>query len=417
MDIQSPTIKCPECGTDIPLTETIAAPLIAQIKQDSEGRLREALDLKKEAENKLKEEREAIEKARESIDDEIAKKLNAKLAESEKRQRAQIEEELEAKIKGSEERSKEIADRLKKSQEENEELLKAKQKAELDVHAAKLEAKKEAQAEIATLREQAAKEADEANKLKFAEQDKTIKNLLAQLDEAKRKAEQGSQQMQGEIMELDLEDTLKQTFPWDDIEPVKTGQRGGDLIHKVMSGPGIHAGTVMWEIKRTQAWGGDWPSKAKQDALKAKAELVIIVSEVTPKGIETFGFFEGVWVCRPIFAVAVAHALRQQMDQVANARRMAAGKQDKSELLYDYMTGPEFRARLQGIVEPFVQMQKDLDSEKRATMNRWNKREKQIDRILMSASSLSGDLQGIGGNEMPELPAFTEGDETNSITD
>jgi hypothetical protein len=411
MDIPSPTIKCPECGTDIPLTETIAAPLIAQIKQENESKLREAIELKKDAETKLKEERETISKAKEAIDDEVTKKLNAKLAESEKRQRAQIEEELEAKIKGSEDRSKEIADRLKKSQEEIEELLKAKQRAELDLQAAKLEAKKEAQAEIASLREQAVKEADEANKLKFAEQNKTIKNLLSQLDEAKRKAEQGSQQMQGEIMEIDLEETLKQTFPWDDIEPIKTGQRGGDLIQKVMSGPGLHAGTVMWEIKRTQAWGGDWPSKAKQDALKAKAELVIIVSEAMPKGIETFGFFEGVWTCRPAFAVAVAHALRQQMDQVANARRMAAGKQDKSELLYDYMTGPEFRARLQGIVEPFVQMQKDLDSEKRATMNRWNKREKQIDRILMSASSLSGDLQGIGGNEMPELPAFTEDEE------
>ena len=417
MNTLNPTIKCPQCDTEIPLSETIAAPLIAQVKQEKEAQIREILEQKRSSDQKLQVEREALAKDRENLNEELSKKLAAKLAESEKTQRAQIEEELEAKIKGAGERSKEVLDRLKKSQQENEELLKAKQKAELDVQAAKLEAKKEAQAEIAALREQAVKEAEESQKLKFAEQDKTIKNLLTQLDEAKRKAEQGSQQMQGEIMELDLEDTLKQTFPWDEIEPVKTGQRGGDLIHRVMTGPGLLAGTVMWEIKRTQAWGGDWPSKAKQDALKAKAELVIIVSEVTPKGIETFGFFEGVWVCRPVFAVAVAHALRQQMDQVANARRMAAGKQDKSELLYDYMTGPEFRARLQGIVEPFVQMQKDLDSEKRATMNRWNKREKQIDRILMSASSLSGDLQGIGGNEMPELPAFTEDEEINSITE
>jgi hypothetical protein len=410
MDILSPTIKCPDCGAEIPLTETIAAPLIAQIKEETEGKLREALDSKKEAEQKLRDELQSIEKARDEIDTEVSKKVGLKLVEQEKAQREKIREELESEIKGAKEREQEVTDRLKKSQEENQELLKAKQKAELDVQAAKLEAQKEAQTEISALREIAQKEAEESQKLKFAEQEKKISDLLNQLEDAKRKAQQGSQQMQGEIMELDLEETLRQIFPWDDIEPVKAGQRGGDLMHKVMSGPGIHAGTVMWEIKRTQNWGGDWPAKAKHDALNSKAELVIIVSDVVPKGIDCFGFFEGVWVCRPTFAVALAHALRQQMDQVANARRMAAGKQTKSEILYDYMTGPEFRARLEGIVEPFVQMQKDLDSEKRAITNRWNKRQKQIERVLMSASSLSGDLQGIGGSEMPELPAFTDSD-------
>ncbi len=166
-------------------------------------------------------------------------------------------------------------------------------------------------------------------------------------------------------------------------------------------------GTIMWEIKRTTKWNNDWLAKAKHDAMGCKAEIVIIVSDTTPSGITSFDLLDGVWVCRPNFASALACALRQQMEQVSTARRVAEGKQGKSETLYDYMTGPEFRARFAGIVEPFVQMQKDLDSEKRSTITRWNKRQKQIEGILNSASALNGDLLGIGGHDMTELPDFT----------
>lgn len=408
MNLQSPTIKCPECGTEIPLTETIAAPLIEQVKSSAEAKLREVVEEKQEAERKLATERQQIALERESLEAEVAKQLTSRLNEAERAQREKIRAELQTELQGAKERELEVLELLKKTQGEFAEALKAKQAAELSAQVAKIEAQKEAQAEIEKLREAAQKEAQEAERLKIAEKDKQIERLLTQLDDAKRQAQQGSQQMQGEILELDFEEILKGAFPWDEVEPVKAGQRGGDLIQRVFAGPGVQAGTLMWEIKRTQNWGGDWTSKAKQDALNAKAEVVIIVSDVTPKGIETFGFFEGVWVCRPQFAVPLAHAIRQQLDQVSNARRMSEGKQGKAELLYDYLTGPEFRARLEGIVEPFVQMQADLESEKRATLTRWKKREKQIERVLLSATSLSGDLKGIGGREMPELPAFSE---------
>lgn len=408
MNLQSPVIKCPECGTEIPLTETIAAPLVEQVKSAAEAKLREVLDEKQEAERKLATERQEIALERESLEAEVAKQLTERLNQAEKTQREKIRAELQTEIQGAKEREKEVLELLKKTQTEYSEALQAKQTAELAAQSAKVEAQKEAQAEISKLREVAQREAQEAERLKISEKDRQIERLLAQLDDAKRQAQQGSQQMQGEILELDFEEVLKNTFPWDQIEPIKAGQRGGDLIQRVYTGPGIHAGTLMWEVKRTQNWGGDWTSKAKQDALNAKAEVVIIMSEVTPKGIDTFGFFDGLWVCRPVFAIPLAHAIRQQIDQVSNARRMSEGKQGKAELLYDYLTGPEFRARLEGIVEPFIQMQTDLDSEKRATLTRWKKREKQIERVLMSATSLSGDLKGIGGREMPELPAFSE---------
>jgi hypothetical protein len=408
MDIVSPTIKCPECGTEIPLTETIAAPLIERARVESEAKLRDALDAKQAAEQKLLSERQQIEVARAGIEAEVAKQLSTKLTEGEKVQRERIRTEMEAELEGSKAREVETMALLKTTQQEVLEAMKAQQKAEIAAQSAEIEAQKKVQAEVAQLKEDAQREAQEAERLRVAEKDKQIDKLLQQLDEAKRQAQQGSQQMQGEILELDLETTLRATFPWDEIEPVKAGQRGGDLVHRVMTGPGQLAGTIMWEIKRTQNWGGDWPAKAKQDAATVKAEIVIIVSEVCPKGIECFGLVEGVWAVKPSYAVAVTHALRQQMDQVAAARRLSVGKQGKAELLYDYLTGPEFRARLEGIVEPFVQMQADLDSEKRSTMSRWKRTEKRIERVLISASSLSGDLQGIGGREMPELPAFVE---------
>jgi hypothetical protein len=408
MQYLNPTIKCPECGTEIPLTETIAAPLIEQVKSSAEAKLREVLDEKQDAERKLATERQQIALERESLEAEVAKQLTQRLNEAEKTQRAKVRAELQTEIQGAKEREQEVLELLRKTQTEYSEALKAKQAAELSAQSAKIEAQKEAQGEVEKLRELAQKDAQDAERLKLAEKDKQIERLLSQLDDAKRQAQQGSQQMQGEILELDFEEILKSTFPWDQVEPVKAGQRGGDLIQRIYTGPGLHAGTVMWEIKRTQNWGGDWTSKAKQDALNAKAEVVIIMSEATPKGIDTFGFFDGVWVCRPMLAVPLAHAIRQQIDQVSNARRMSEGKQGKAELLYDYLTGPEFRARLEGIVEPFIQMQADLESEKRATLTRWKKREKQIERVLLSATSLSGDLKGIGGREMPELPAFSD---------
>ena len=406
MEILSPTIKCPKCGTEIPLTETIAAPLIEQARLEGEAKLRQALDEKRAAEVKLAEERQSIEVAQAGIDAEVAKRLSVKLTEGERVQRERIRIEMEGDLKGAKEREEETAALLKKSQQDVLEALKAKQQAEHAAQAAEIEANKKVQAEVGKLREEAQKEAQEAERLRMSEKDKQIEKLLQQLDEAKRQAQQGSQQMQGEILELDLEATLRATFPWDEIDPVKAGQRGGDLIQKVMTGPGQHAGTIMWEIKRTQNWGGDRPSKAKHDAVGVKAEIVIIVSEVCPKGIDCFGLVEGVWAVRPTYAVAVAHAMRQQMDQVAAARRLSIGKQGKAEMLYDYLTGPEFRARLEGIVEPFIQMQSDLEAEKRSTLSRWKRTERRIERVLISASSLSGDLQGIGGREMPELPAF-----------
>ncbi len=333
MNTLDSTISCPNCGTEIPLTETLAAPFIQQAEQSFKQRIEAADAARKKAQLDLAKQVSELESDRAQLNTEIARQVQVKLAESEKAQRDVIRNELELEIRGANERTLEVTNRLKKLQEDHEAALKAKQAAELAAEAAKIEAQKQMQAELDKLKADATKEAQEAERLKLLEKDQQIQKLVAQLDEAKRQAQQGSQQAQGEVLEIDFEDSLRQAFPWDTIEPVKQGQRGGDVLQYIMSAPGVQAGTILWEVKRTQNWLSDWPSKARQDAINAKADIVLIMSDAVPKGVELFGFVEGVWVCKPHVALMLAQAMRQQIDQVAAMRRAVTGKQGKAELL------------------------------------------------------------------------------------
>jgi hypothetical protein len=238
--------------------------------------------------------------------------------------------------------------------------------------------------------------------------------MQIKLEEAQRKATQGSQQLQGDVLEIDFESTLRRMFPQDTIEPVKTGVRGGDILQRVLGEMGRPVGTMFWETKRAQTWGGDWTTKARQDAADAKAEIAIIVSEVLPKGISGFGPYEGVWCSTPAHAVVLAVALRQGIISTAEARQGALGRETKKDRLYDYMIGPEFRATVEGIALPFHELNDELIAEKRTTLTRWKRQEKRIERVLTSIASLQGDLQGIAGNEMLQLPGFEleSGDDT-----
>jgi len=258
----------------------------------------------------------------------------------------------------------------------------------------------------AAIREEAEQDAAEKSRLELVARDKTIQDMQQKLDEAIRKANQGSQQLQGEALELDFEVTLRQAFPQDTVEPVKAGARGGDVLQMVNGGLGRPVGTIFWETKRAQAWGGDWTAKARQDAAAVKAEIAIIVSEVLPKGVRDFGPHDGVWTARPCHAVVLAIALRHGIVQTADARASANGRETKMERLYAYMSGPEFRATLEAIALPFRELQDELEAEKRSTITRWKRQERRIERVLSSVAGLQGDLQGIVGSEMPALPGF-----------
>ncbi|MGA3143161.1 MAG: DUF2130 domain-containing protein [Verrucomicrobiota bacterium] len=415
-----PTITCPKCKNEIKLTESLAAPLIESTRRDYEKRLAQKdVDLASR-ETSLKEREQALEKSKETVDAQVAEKLQSERA------KIAADEARKAKLALSndiEQKTKEVADLQEILKQKDEKLTEAqktqadllKKQRELDDAKRELELtiEKRVQENLAVTRQQARKEAEDELRLKVSEKEQTIASMQKQIEELKRRAEQGSQQLQGEVQELELETLLKAKFPRDTVEPVPKGEHGGDVLHRVLGPLGQICGTILWESKRTKNWSDGWLAKLRDDQRTAKAEIAIIVSQVVPKDIETFGLVDGVWVALPQAALPVAVALRYTLIETATARLASEGQQTKMELVYQYLTGPRFRQRVQAIVEAFGSMKEDLDKEKKAILKQWAKREEQIERVMQSTVGMYGDLQGIAGKTIQEI----EGLELKAIED
>ncbi len=213
----------------------------------------------------------------------------------------------------------------------------------------------------------------------------TPQQLFTWRREARERAEESrhaSQLLQGEALELELETTLQINFPMDNIEPVKKGELGGDVLHRVCGPMGQSCGSILWESKRTKSWSDGWLAKLRADQRVANADMAVLISRALPKDIDNFGPIDGIWVTDPRFAIPLAIALRQTLIEVANTRQTQNGQETKMELVYQYLTGPKFRHRVQAIVEKFSDMQADLDREKRAMTRLWAKREAQIQGVI-----------------------------------
>lgn len=410
MTMADPTIICPSCQTEIKLTDSLAAPLIETTRREYEKRLaqKDAEAVKRETSLRVRE--DAITRAQHTIDEQVSEKLQAervmiaaeegkkaKLAlQNDLNQKAQEVAELQDVIKLREAKLAEAqqaqADLLRKQRELDD------AKRELD-----LTVEKRVQEGLTTTREQARKEAEEGLKLKVLEREQTISSMQKQIEELKRKAEQGSQQLQGEVQELELEALLREKFPWDRIEPVPKGDYGGDALQHVMGPHAQPCGTIIWESKRTRNWSDGWLAKLREDQRAAKSELAVLVSQSLPKDVETFGLVENVWVTHPRTVLPVALALRQSLVEVAAARQASEGQQTKTDMIYQYLTGPRFRQRVEAIVEAFSTMKEDLDKEKKAITKQWAKREEQIDRVMQATAGMYGDLQGIAGKTIQEI--------------
>jgi hypothetical protein len=280
--------------------------------------------------------------------------------------------------------------------------------------ALELETARKLDAEREKIRDDASRELQEAYRLKDAEKDKKLQDALRVNDELRRKLQQGSQQTQGEVLELELEELIKSSFPMDDIEPVPKGINGADVIQRVLSKAGSLCGTIIWESKHTKTWNDTWTAKLKDDQRAVKADIAVLVSEALPKACKNFGQYDGIWVSTAQCAPALASALRSQLIEVALAKMAAVGKNEKIEVLYGYLSGPEFRQRVEAIVEAFVDMQKDLHDERRVTERRWSKREKQIQKVISNTSGMYGDFQGLIGASLQTIPLLGRAEESES---
>jgi hypothetical protein len=259
------------------------------------------------------------------------------------------------------------------------------------------------QESLVAVREKAKLEAESVLTLKVREKEEQITSMQRQIEELRRKAEQGSQQLQGEAQELQLESLLREKFPRDIIEPVPKGEFGGDVLHRVNGPQGQACGAILWESKRTKNWSDTWLPKLREDQRTAKAELALIVSQALPKSVETFGFIEGVWVTESRCAIPVAIALREYLINLTAARQAGEGQQTKMEMVYQYLTGPRFRHRIEAVVEKLADMQSDLEKERKMMMRLWAKREEQIRGAAESTVGMFGDFQGIAGRALQEI--------------
>ncbi len=371
-------IKCPNCGIDIPISEVLTHQIKDKLKTESAVEIaaekKKLNELYKAEKSKLQ--AEAEKKAGEKLGIEL-EDLKSQVAEKDKK----ITESQELELK------------LRKQQRELEEKAKAQ---ELEV-ARKLDEQKE------KIKKDALLQFSEEHQLKDAERDKTILDLQKALEEAQRKAAQGSMQLQGEVQELAIEDWLSACFPLDTIEEIKKGARGADCLQVVNTRSRQNCGTIYYESKRTKDFQPTWIEKFKSDIREKGADIGVLVTQSMPSDMERMGLKDGIWICTFEEFKSLCAVLRQSIVRLSDAVATQENKGDKMTMLYDYLTSNEFVMQIGAIVDGFTEMKTNLESEKRAMQSIWKKREKQIDKVLLNTNYMYSSIKGIAGNAIQSV--------------
>jgi len=371
-------IKCPKCGELIPLSDALSRDIEERARQKYEIQLSEK---ETEYQNRLNKQRE-----------EIKEKL-----------KKQAEEAVGTEIADLKIQAEDSKRKLKQAQENELALRKKQHELEEKEKALELEVARKIDEERRRIEATVLMRFEEQHKLKDAEKDRKLSDTLKQVEELKRKMEQGSQQAQGEVLELEIEQLFRREFSFDIIEPVSKGVRGADIIQTVKTQSGRPSGKILWETKRVKNWSDSWIQKLKDDQGEAKADIAVLVSEALPSGFHHFRQINGVWVTDVPSALSLSLALRMVLIQVANAKEVESGKDDKKDLIYRYVTSVEFRNRVIAIVDGFRAMKEDLEAEKRAMQRIWGNREKQIEKIISNTAGMYGDLEGLAGTALQQI--------------
>lgn len=404
------SIQCPSCGTTIDVNDILKHQLEDSIRkefqQKANAQSRE-LELKNEQFEKAKLEFEAkkkqenelfaerLEREKKIAEKDITEKLKTKLDEENKDRLLSMEKELSEKSEKLRELNKmegEIA-KLQREKLEMKEAIEA-------------EAQKQLNATLVLERDKIRKQEEEKNELKIKEYQKQSDDQKKLIEEMKRKQEQGSMQLQGEVMELAIEEWLANNFPLDSIDEVKKGANGADCLQIVNTRELQNCGSIYYESKRTKSFQPAWIEKFKNDIRTKRANIGVLVTEVMPAGMDRMGMRDGIWICTYEEFKGLSAVLRQSLIQVSQAVQAQENKGDKMSMLYDFLTSNEFRLQIEGIVEGFTQMQGDLDSEKRAMQRIWKQREKQIEKVVHNTLGMYGSIRGIAGNAVQTVRAL-----------
>lgn len=367
-------VKCPNCGSEIEVSKALAHQVEEQIVETLKISHQKELD-------------EAYAKA----EDEATKKLNSKFLEELKNAKKEADEEKE--------RSNKL---LRQLESLNDEIRKMRRRDE----ERELEMKKRLLDEEEKIRTEAKEKERQTHNLETAELKKKIEDMQNALDEAKAKGNQKSQQLQGEVLELDLEEKLKSTFIYDEIVAVGKGVQGADILQSVRNREGKLAGIIMWETKRAK-WTPSWLPKLKEDGRKNDATMVVLVCENLPDSIDNFKFIDGVLVTSIPHSVSLASILRVNLMLIAQAKSTTVNKDEKLEMLYEYIQSDAFRHRFEAFADGVRAMQEDLLAERRSMERIWKKRETQINRMQLNTSRMFGELQGVMGAALPDIKTLS----------
>jgi hypothetical protein len=387
------TVTCPKCEHEFSLEQGFAKKALERLSETSSG---------------------AIKDLEESVRVEALKSAARESAEQARLAQAKLAADRQALEQRLQERDRQVAE-LRAA-----ELMLRREKSAVEDRAAALEIEvaRKLDAGRAEIEARARAQEQERTALEKAEMQKKLDDVSSQLVDAQRRMAQGSQQLQGEVLELAIEEGLRRAFPLDSIEEVKKGQRGGDVLQQVMTRSGQAAGTILWETKRAKDWSAQWIPKLKEDMRGCGAAVGILVTmpEALPKDWPRSAYFalrEGVWVTQASCAVAIAEVLRMGLIDLQRQRQASAGKNEKMEALYDYLTSPQFAQKLAAVFDSFKRMREELESEKNQTTQRWARREKQLQLGMNQLLGVGGEIQGLSQQDVPvlELEAPPSGDE------
>jgi hypothetical protein len=414
-------IKCPNCGSEYPLEEALNDELKENIEREKQALRKQMMDYKKIKEDELQKKDEEFKKIAEQQETVFQQRLENEL----KLQNVQLEESLRKKLATDFENQLMV---LQQSAAENEEKLKESRRKELEYlqkekalkvkeEEMELQIQRQLMAEREKLKEQLTAEQaermsvkDQEYQLRTKELEKQIEDQKKLVDEMKRKAEQGSMQMQGEVQELLLEELLQATFPFDLVTEVGKGVRGADCIQTVRNSFGSEVGKIIYESKRTKDFALDWIEKLKADMRQLGADVAVIVTQAFPKDMDRFGEKDGVYICSFAEVRSVALLLRNGLLKVADVRKSGENKGDKMVMLYDYLTGHEFGEQWKAIREGFMSMKLSIQKERDAMERLWKAREKQLEKVLLNAAHIRGSVEGIAGADSVNLNLLDEGD-------
>lgn len=383
------TIKCPNCSHEFEATDAFR------------DEVQKELNLKaKDWQNKREEEfRKKEEAFQMQLNDQLAKqKLNI-----EETLRKDIGNDYENKLKLLNDTNAANEEKLKAARQKELEFLKKEQALKDKEAEMEIALQKKLNEERTTITETIKKQEQEKNSLKIKELEKQLDDSKRLAEEMQRKAEQGSMQLQGEVLELALEELLRTSFPFDTIEEVAKGIKGADCMQHVKNNVGQLCGKIIYESKRTKAFTNEWIEKLKKDMRAQQADIAVIVTEVLPRDMEAFGFRDGVWICRFSDVKPLSFLLRDSLIKIYGAVVSQENRGDKMQLLYNYLTGNEFRQNIEAVVEGFVSLKDSITREKIQMEKMWKEREKQLDKVLLNTTQFYGSIKGIAGNAIGEI--------------